>query len=111
MAARHRAFTENIANVDTPGYKAKQVKFEEQLRTLQGALASNPENLDALAQQPIDLTATLEAQTTSRPDGNTVAIDDQVVLLEKNRLAYEALIQATRMRHDILHSAITETAR
>lgn len=111
MAARHRAYTDNIANVDTPGYSAKQVHFEEQLRSVRDALSSNPKNQTQIEQLPFTLEATPEAQTTARPDGNTVAIDDQVVLLEKNRLAYEALIQTTRLRQEILHNAITETPR
>lgn len=111
MAARHRAYTDNIANVETPGYSAKEVPFEEQLRTARDAMLLNPENQESLAQAPYDLQSVATPQTNARPDGNTVAIDHQVVLLEQNRLAYEALLQTVRLRHEILHSAIIETPR
>ncbi|WP_309694486.1 hypothetical protein [Armatimonas sp.] len=111
MATRHRAFTDAVANAETPGFVPKTVEFEEQLRTVRDAMLADPLNASAASQPPLPLTLKESAQTEGRADGNKLSIDQQVVEMEINKLSYQALTQAARMRDEILHSVITESPR
>ncbi len=109
LSARHRAYANNVANAETPGFIPGEVPFEEQLRKIRDSLAGTAP--DASAASPLTLEAVPNDQDAGRADGNGVQIDTQVMKIEENRLVYEALTQAARLRHEILHSAITETPR
>lgn len=110
MATRHRVYVNNIANVETPQFTPSDVPFEAELRRLRDSMAfdSLADTTEAKEFVPSELK---QGQMVGRKDENGVAIDDQVVRLEENQLSYEALLQAARLRHDIMHSSITETAR
>jgi flagellar basal-body rod protein FlgB len=97
---RAKAIAENLANVQTPGYKRKEVDFEEQLRN---ALKSK---LEAARDQPghmpagkgIDLAQirpyVFEAKDTSLPgEVNNVDVDMEAAKLAENQLYYSFLIK------------------
>src|SRR5207302_10853020 len=73
LAARQRAIANNVANVDTPGFKASEVRFEDALKAAisrgSGATVSQT-SLNAAASR-----GTLVDATTTRADGNNVDID------------------------------------
>lgn len=112
LAQRHRVFANNLANVETPGFTPSDLPFEAELRKVRDALDSAPDGGSAdAAMASYAPTVQADAQTAGRGDGNGVAIDDQVVRMEEDQLNYQALLQVARLQHEILHSAITETAR
>jgi len=83
---RHKIYGENIANIDTPGYKKYRVAFEEFLKE---ALENNQ---DLLQVSPI----VLRNNTTSfRNDGNNVNLDEEISLMNQNTLKYQALTELT----------------
>jgi flagellar basal-body rod protein FlgB len=83
---RHKVYGENIANIDTPGYKKYRVVFEEFLRE---ALESNK---DLSQVSPI----IFRNNTTSfRNDGNNVNLDEEISLMNQNTLKYQALTELT----------------
>ena len=102
---RHAVLAGNVANVDTPGFKASQVNFESVLdnamtRSKPGAPV-NQTALDAAASQ-----STLSDATTARADGNNVDIDQQMELLSEANLNYSALTQVMSTRLAILRGVI-----
>lgn len=106
LAARHRAYANNIANIETPGFQPAEVPFEAQLRRLRDQMADNPAlvgRAQILALDPVP-----DNQAADRVDGNGVQADRQVTLLAESTLTYEALSQAARLREGLLRSAITE---
>jgi len=109
LAARHRVFANNIANVETPGFQPSDVQFEDELRRLREQMAEDPQAPDRLP--GLALLPTLDNQGSERLDGNGVQPDTQVVRLTENSLTYETLIQAARMRGERLRSVITEGRR
>lgn len=110
LAARHRVFVNNVANAETPGFKPSDVSFQDQLRQVRDRLLENP-LADATSAEADAQEIVPSAQTSDRGDENGVSIDKQVMLLEENRLTYEALAMATKLRGDILKSAILESPR
>jgi flagellar basal-body rod protein FlgB len=105
LAARQRAIASNVANVDTPGYKASEVRFEDVLKNAASqakpGASINMSALDAAARvtTPIDATAL-------RADGNNVDVDQQMEMLSEANLSYSALTQAMSTRLGILRSVI-----
>ncbi len=94
---RNEAISNNIANVDTPGYKRQDVAFES---VLQQALGNNRYqsmddkvanvNLSRLRGRAyVDY-----ANYSYRPDGNNVDIENENVMLAENQLKYQGLISS-----------------
>jgi flagellar basal-body rod protein FlgB len=105
LAARQRAIANNVANVDTPGFKASQVNFEDVLN--QAVSRAKPGT--QVNQSTLDgrmRATTLDDATSSRADGNNVDIDQQMEMLSEANLNYSALTQVMATRLGILHSVI-----
>ena len=94
---RNEAISNNIAIVDTPGYKRQDVAFES---VLQQALGNNRyESMDDKVAN-VDLSrlrgrAYLDyANYSYRLDGNNVDIENENVMLAENQLKYQGLISS-----------------
>ena len=94
---RNEAISNNIANVDTPGYKRQDVAFES---VLQQALGNNRyESMDDKVAN-VDLSrlrgrAYLDyANYSYRLDGNNVDIENENVMLAETQLKYQGLISS-----------------
>lgn len=82
LSQRQRAIADNIANVNTPDYKAKVVSFEDKLR-------------DSVAAGSGRVTATMtESLNPTRLDGNNVNLDQETLLNVQTVLAYQFATQA-----------------
>jgi flagellar basal-body rod protein FlgB len=104
LAARQRSIANNVANVDTPGFKASEVRFEDVLKkAVRGARPGTTVNqsaLDAAAR------STSQLDGVTRADGNNVDIDQQMEMLSEANLNYSALTQVMSTRLGILRSVI-----
>ena len=94
---RNEAISNNIANVDTPGYKRQDVAFES---VLQKALGNNRyESMDEKVSN-INLSRLRGrsyvdyANYSYRLDGNNVDIENENVMLAENQLKYQGLISS-----------------
>ena len=94
---RNEAISNNIANVDTPGYKRQDVAFES---VLQKALGNNRyESMDEKVSN-INLSrlrgrAYVDyANYSYRLDGNNLDIENENVMLAENQLKYQGLISS-----------------
>lgn len=86
-ALRHRVIAQNVANVNTPGYKRLEVAFEADLAK---AIASPG--------QPAAKPEVVVGDGPERADGNTVDIDREMNDLTKNALLYQAAAQILSAR-------------
>jgi len=88
---RNNVISQNIANVDTPGYKRKVVKFEEfldsEMKT--GRISQGKSKLSSNVMQIIED----PANSSYRSDGNNVDIEHEMALLAANSIRYNTLIQ------------------
>lgn len=92
---RNSVISNNIANVDTPGYKRKDVQFEEYLLSEIGYTDSLDDqvadaDLDVLTAQ----TYTDYANVSYRLDGNNVDIDTENAELAKNQIKYYTMLDS-----------------
>ena len=94
---RNEAISNNIANVDTPGYKRQDVAFES---VLQQALGNNRyESMDDKVanvnlSRPRGRAYVDYANYSYRLDGNNVDIENENVMLAENQLKYQGLISS-----------------
>ena len=92
---RNEVISNNIANVDTPGYKRQDVSFENELRQALGgsrymSVDAKVANLRVNELKP--RTYTDHANFFYRTDRNNVDIDTENVMLASNQLKYNALM-------------------
>jgi len=112
---RNQAITNNIANVDTVGFKRSEVEFESIFksaleggtfaakRTRSGHMYTGTPDLD-----DVSSIVTLDSSTSMRLDGNNVDIDYESAELAKNTIYYYTLIQKISSEFTRLKMAIRE---
>ena len=122
-ALRHRAMANNIANVETPGYRRRQVNFESQLRdALDGPMKSEgsaagfmpSQTRRVWEEQAIENVAadiTVDNASPVRENDNNVDIDREMASLAENTIRYEAVLQSLSIKSEMLKNAIHEGRR
>ena len=97
----------NIANIDTPGYKAKDAAFEKELETRLKMTTTDAQHVGISS----------SANRTAYPvkddpfarignDSNTVDIDREMMKLSQNHLLYNASAQMIQSKIESLKNAI-----
>lgn len=102
---QNRVIASNLANVDTPGFKASRMDFEasmakaiEQIES-SGADPNQPPDLDALARDAFGSDTSLEPviETSNEPamglDGNNVNMEAELGRLGENATMYRVTAQ------------------
>ncbi len=95
----------NLANVDTPGYKAKYVKFEDMFNAkLRAASGNRAETYKAAknARWEVKVSET----ETARLDGNNVVPDTETVELTRAALQYQYVLSSINSDISRLSSVI-----
>jgi flagellar basal-body rod protein FlgB len=96
----HKVLASNIANVETPGYKEKDIDFDAELRKSAG-----------------DSTASIDVREKSDPggidgiDGNSVNMEDQIVKLTENTMMFNAFVQLINKKFSMMRYVINEGRR
>jgi flagellar basal-body rod protein FlgB len=93
LSARQKLVVSNIANADTPGYKTRDIDFQDEFRN-----AMDP-------RQPI--IAEVSGLKTKN-DGNNVNIDRESRLLSENDIRFSIATSLLRSRLKALRAAIDE---
>jgi flagellar basal-body rod protein FlgB len=96
LDARQQAIAANVSNLETPGYRARIVSFEDSLRA---------------ALEDGDPTSTnvsvAESLAATRMNGNNVNIDFELLAEKENGLRQRLVVQALNGKYSLLRTAIT----
>jgi flagellar basal-body rod protein FlgB len=107
---RQEVIAHNIANVETPGYKRKDVIFEEELRKVlyNDDLKLKISNQKHLNNFPDTVSPKIITQdnTSITNDKNNVDIDYEMTLLVQNTLRYQTLSRLLSMNIDRYNTAL-----
>jgi len=93
-SVRSKVISNNIANINTAGYKAYSVSFEDTLKdtSKQLQMSVTKDNQIQAGNANGSYEVVQDTTTSARQDGNNVDIDKQMVDLAANQLMYNALI-------------------
>jgi flagellar basal-body rod protein FlgB len=97
---RQTLVTTNLANIDTPGYHARDVDFRGEL-----ARAMNGEDTSLTSPYVIPVRGLI-----ARPDGNNVSVDRESLLLAEVQLQFKAVTAVIRSEFAQVSTAIREGA-
>ena len=113
---RQSVHTSNIANSATPGFRAVEYQFEEQLQAAIGRSdqlpmkATNPKHI---VRPGVSLDGVLRPDVHVKPtesignDGNTVDVDAEMSEMASNQIMYKATIESMNRRLGMLRYGIT----
>jgi flagellar basal-body rod protein FlgB len=104
---QHALTASNLANAETPGFRAKAIDFGEVLgETMTRAVAASPEAglLDGTEPPPIE---ELEPPAWSA-DGNSVQPERETVRLAENALMYDAVARGLSSKLALMRFAASD---
>ena len=106
--AKQVAAAGNLANIDTPGYKAKEVTFAD---TLKGKLApASNSTFPTKGSTPADSGISIkEAAGPERRDGNTVQLDKELLTMGRASGDFAAAQTALAAKFRLVRYAINES--
>jgi flagellar basal-body rod protein FlgB len=100
-STQHRVSANNLANIETPGYRAKRVTFEDRLaRAVRAEQAGRP---GALASVQPELSGTGDK---TGPDGNNVSIEGEMLVLGEAAGRYQMLTRLLDRKLQMVGTAI-----
>lgn len=89
---------QNMANIDTPGYRAVGIDFEGEMRAALSDAAGGA--------APHSVTVRAEDGLVSRPDGNNVSMDRESLNLAEAQLKYRTGVALLHLQYQMTLDAI-----
>ncbi len=123
LSLRSKAITNNVANIDTPGFKSAEVTFEQELQAavlrpvaddFQMLITDGAHMPGGRLRQDVGLVqakSQVQDGLTFRNDGNNVDIDREMVRLAETQLQFSAATTFTNLKFAHLRQAIYEGRR
>ena len=114
---RHQVLASNIANADTPNYKARDFSFET---AMQNAMSGRSDvgrvdmartSAGHIARSGAGGSADFKyrSETQSAVDGNTVDMDVERAQITENAMQYQILTQLISNKFQVIRSALAST--
>jgi flagellar basal-body rod protein FlgB len=95
LDAQREAHQHNVANVETPGFRATRVDFEDSLR--RAVDVRDPQRAG---------TTTRKTQDPTRVDGNNVRLDRELTALAENGLRQQLVTEALNAQYRLLRAPL-----
>jgi flagellar basal-body rod protein FlgB len=95
-ATREKVISSNMANIDTPGYRTRDINFESELNSAMSAASfRTTDGTETLQMLPVvrQVQGLME-----RPDGNNVSLEREGLEMAETQLRYQLGIQLLK-RH------------
>ena len=116
-AERQKVISSNIANINTPNYKTKELVFDDELNlAMKNSLQMNQTNTKHM--KNIDLASTLsnprvmEVQgLQEQNDGNNVNLDSQISEQSKNKVILDAIQTAIKRDSRLFRNMIESSSK
>ncbi|WP_300682349.1 flagellar basal body rod protein FlgB [Nocardioides sp.] len=102
-STRQNVIADDIANVDTPGYRARTVEFESSLKAAIANGDFNPRTSDVVATQ-------IDTQTPVGANGNNVDLRKETMAAIQTQYSYQIVGRALSDQFTLLKTATGGTA-
>lgn len=96
---RHAVIAKNIANADTPNFKAQDI---EPFSELFDAAARDRQNIKSLRAGTVEL----DANDVASPNGNTVSLEQQMMLSTQTKGSHDMALAVYRKSLDMMKMAL-----
>ncbi len=101
---RQKAIASNVANIQTPGYRRLDIKFEELLeKALDSSEAVDLNEIEPQLHRP--------NQTPVKSNGNDVNLETEVGEMVKNTLLHKVYIRLLNKKYSQIELAMSENSR
>lgn len=114
---KQKVISSNIANINTPGYKTKDLVFEDELNnklnnTLKMELTSS-KHISSLNSNSANVNPKLVEVKglQEQNDGNNVNLDTQMSEMSKNKILYDAIQSSIKRDSRLFRSVIESSAK
>lgn len=106
--ARNKVISNNISNIDTPDYKAKDVSFKSILNEQINGLKANQTNERHLpfSRESNKIHTFTKQNSTYNNNGNNVDVDKEMASLAKNQVYYHSLVDRLNGKFGNLQTVI-----
>jgi flagellar basal-body rod protein FlgB len=108
-SAKQKVIANNIANVETPGYKAKSIQFKDtlnqELHKIE-AYRTDPRHFEFSNQMRMPYKVVTNHNMSYMSNGNSVDIDQEMAEMAKNQIYYDALIEKLNGKFQSLKTVI-----
>ncbi len=107
-AQRQKVITSNVANLDTPEFKPKDLKFPDELKSVlkadaMGLAKTDPRHL------PTGAPGTGPANYTVQETGDRVSIDTEMMNVAENNLKYNLTVELLARKFRSIQNVLKET--
>ncbi|HUO88255.1 MAG TPA: flagellar basal body rod protein FlgB [Rhizomicrobium sp.] len=116
LNARQSVLAQNVANADTPGYTARDLKpvsFEDVLKgatastQFQGAMTvTDPRHIAATSAHAASYADTDSPDVAANPTGNTVSLEQEMIRVSDTQAEYQAASNLYAKAIDMMKTAI-----
>ena len=116
LSARQNVLAQNVANVDTPGYTARDLKpvnFEDVLKgattpsQFQGAMTvTDPRHIAVTPTHESGYADTESPDVEANPTGNTVSLEQEMIRVSDTQAEYQAASNLYAKAIDMMKTAI-----
>ena len=122
-ATRQKLIASNIANIDTPFYKSRDIAFEkalsneakkafgEEKNTELEMAKTSSKHFDGETDEVTKPTIFFRDGHASRNDGNSVDLDIETTEMSKNNIMYKALVSGLRKESTIFRAVISASEK
>ena len=113
LSNRQQVVASNIANIDTPGYRTKDISFHATMAELlpaspTGLKTTRPEHLEEWTFAPAEPLVFEVQGLPARPDQNNVDIDSEMLKLGETSFGYSMMALLLRSKFRTIASSINE---
>ena len=91
--ARHKLITSNLANIDTPGFRTRDLDFRAELARAGAQAVGNEDGSLSYASHSYTPVARPVRGLLERPDGNNVSVERESLLLAETQMKFSLGVQ------------------
>ena len=115
-AEKQKVISSNIANINTPNYKTKDLIFEDELKAVDNTLQmkqTNSKHLSSINNGLSNINPKLidVKGLPEQNDGNNVNLDTQMSEMSKNKILFDAIQSSIKRDSRLFRSVIESSAK
>lgn len=105
LSARQKVIAANLANIDTPGYRVKDLTFKRELFSASGGkeLPGLPPDAGKAEVKMVEVQG-----LPSKNDGNNVRLDREMALLSETSVKYQMMVNMLMTKGKMMKSAASD---